>query len=214
MPPDPERDGTHGNMECPRITGVAADQLPADLADVVGEAQGVTGAQGVLLTLARHPRLAERYIRFGVGFLTDGLLDARLRELAILRVAWLCRSPYVWGQHDQLADNCGITPPERERIADGPEHPLWTPAEADVLAAVDDLFFHHRLAATAWEALTTVWDEPQIIEFLLLVGHFTTLCGLTGSIALPPEAEAAALPDRAARRPDARNMKGQPCAGA
>ena len=43
------------------------------------------------------------YIRYG------SKLDPRLRELAILQVGWLARSPYEWSHHVKLGREFGVT---------------------------------------------------------------------------------------------------------
>ncbi|TCH99873.1 carboxymuconolactone decarboxylase family protein [Roseococcus sp. SYP-B2431] len=44
-----------------------------------------------------------QYIRYGMK------LDARLRELAILQVGWLARSPYEWSHHVKIGYDFGVT---------------------------------------------------------------------------------------------------------
>ncbi len=76
-------------------------------------------AVNIFATLVRHPGLFRRWLPFG-GKLLRGKLATRDRELAILRTAWLCESPYEWAQHVLIAEAAGVTPAEVEAIAAGP----------------------------------------------------------------------------------------------
>lgn len=61
-----------------------------------GTPGGTENPLNVFTTLARHPELFETWLRFGGTLLTRGRLPARERELAILRTAHNCQSPYEW----------------------------------------------------------------------------------------------------------------------
>src|SRR5690606_19337793 len=63
----------------------------------------------ILRTLAHHPGLLRRYMAFGGEFMVRGLLDERIREIVVLRTAWLSRSEYEWGQHVVIARRLGLT---------------------------------------------------------------------------------------------------------
>src|ERR1700738_1133926 len=51
----------------------------------------------IFATLARHPQLLKRWLVFGGHVLSKSALPAREREIAILRMGWLCRAEYEWG---------------------------------------------------------------------------------------------------------------------
>ncbi len=93
----------------------------------------------VLGTLIRHPALAcpvAPVQRRAAA--TAARIDPRVRELAICRVGWRTAANYEWLQHVRLARGLGVTDAEIDAIADRGTVE-WTPLEADVLAAVDEL---------------------------------------------------------------------------
>ena len=51
-----------------------------------------------------------QYIRYG------STLDARLKELAILQVGWLARSPYEWSHHVKIGYDFGVTDADIEAL--------------------------------------------------------------------------------------------------
>jgi 4-carboxymuconolactone decarboxylase len=48
-----------------------------------------------------------------------GAVNRREQGLAILRVDWLCRAPYEWGEHADIAKRYGVTTAEIERLTHG-----------------------------------------------------------------------------------------------
>ena len=45
-------------------------------------------------------------------------LDARLRELAILQVGWLARSPYEWSHHVKIGHDFGVSDDDVQALID------------------------------------------------------------------------------------------------
>src|SRR5207245_2181605 len=82
--------------------------------------------------------LVRRWLPFGTMMLT-GELPARDRELLILRTAWNCRSAYEWGQHVRIGLAAGVTQDEIDRVPPGPGAPGWSPLDAALLGAADEL---------------------------------------------------------------------------
>jgi alkylhydroperoxidase family enzyme len=53
------------------------------------------------------------------GYIRNGsTLDGRLRELAILQVGWLARSPYEWSHHVKIGHDFGVTDADIQALID------------------------------------------------------------------------------------------------
>ena len=59
--------------------------------------------------LAHNPEAARAFSGLGQYIRHKTKLDARLRELAILQVGWLARSPYEWSHHVKIGYDFGVT---------------------------------------------------------------------------------------------------------
>lgn len=130
------------------------------------------GDNNIFNTLARHRELFKAWLPFGGFLLRAGVLPERERELLILRTGYNCASPYEWGQHVRIAEQLGL---ERElimRVAAGPEDPAWSPADATLMRAADELHEHARISQETWDALGERYDERGLIEIPMLVGHY------------------------------------------
>ena len=150
----------------------------------------------VLTTMMRHPAMAGPFLSFNNVLLRAPALEPRLRELAVLRVAWRTRSEYEWVQHVRMAGRGGITPDEIEAVGRGAAAEAWSPLEADVLAATDQLLDRYRIDDDTWARLAQHLDEHQLLEVLFVVGTYTCLAMAFNSVglALDPELDAVAAP--------------------
>src|SRR5512135_2108655 len=83
------------------------------------ERRNPRGAGNALATLARHPDLAEAFLPFNTRLLLRSTLPARLRELAILRVARRSGCAYEWAHHTKIAAKAGLSEAEIEAAGKG-----------------------------------------------------------------------------------------------
>jgi 4-carboxymuconolactone decarboxylase len=151
----------------------------------------------VLSTLMHHPALAGPFLAYNNVLLRTPALAPRARELMILRVAWRTRARYEWAQHVRLAAGLGVTPEEIAAIGDGAGAAVWTPLEADLLAATDQLIDHYRVDDDTWVRLAKQLDERQLVELVFVVGTYTGLAMAFNSfgLQLEPELQATSIPD-------------------
>jgi alkylhydroperoxidase family enzyme len=126
----------------------------------------------IFTTLAHHPKLLKRWLVFGNHVLAKSTLPARDRELAILRIGWLCRAEYEWGQHVLIARAVGVTDAEIERVAAGPDAPGWDAGDAALLRAVDELRADAFIGDATYEALARRYDVRQILDLVFAVGQY------------------------------------------
>ena len=148
-----------------------------------------------LTTLMHHPGLAGPFLAYNRVLLFTPALAPRLRELMVLRVAWRTRSTYEWVQHVRLAQGCGVTEAEIDAIAAGADA-TWSPLEADLLAATDELIDRFRIDDRTWARLAEHLDERQLVEVVFVVGTYTCLAMAFNSfgLELDPELRTLAAP--------------------
>lgn len=124
---------------------------------------------GVML---KHPGLFRCQMEMSVQLLGRGELSRRERELAIMRCGWLCRAPYEWGQHVEIAKRYGVPTEDVERVTRGPDAEGWSRHERAVLAAVDELLADQYISDGTWDVLAESWSERQLLEFPMLIGIY------------------------------------------
>jgi alkylhydroperoxidase family enzyme len=170
-----------------RIAPLTPDEHDEQTRELLGTA-GAPGspASNIFTTLVRHPGLFRKWLPFG-GKLLAGKIPARERELAILRTGWQCRSEYEWGQHVLIGKASGLTDDEIARIQEGPDAPGWDAFDAALLRAADELHDDSCVSDATWEALAGRYDVPQLIELVMLIGHYHLVAFTLNSLGVQRE---------------------------
>jgi 4-carboxymuconolactone decarboxylase len=132
--------------------------------------------------MLRHPGLFRCQIDTSLQLVTKGAISRREQELAILRVGWLCRAPFEWGEHVDIAKLHGVSAAEIERVTQGSSAPGWSEHERAILRGVEELLGNQMLGDVTWNALAKSWNEAQLIEFPALVGQYFTSALLQNSL--------------------------------
>jgi len=145
-------------------------------------------------TIARHPKLFASWLPFASRLMAGGSLDRRLTELVILRVAWNMGSDYEWGQHVEICTSFGIDRPTIERVIAGSQASGWSPLEALLLRATDELHTQRCITASTWGELSKQIDEMQLIELCFLVGHYEMLAMFLQTVGVQLESGKERLP--------------------
>jgi 4-carboxymuconolactone decarboxylase len=138
----------------------------------------------VFATMLKVPGLFRCQIEMGIQLLGHGAIAARERELAILRVGWLCGAPYEWGEHVNIGKRYGLSADEIERVRKGSSASGWTVHEAAILRGVEELLKDQMISDATWSVLASSWTERQLIEFPTLVGQYVATAYLQNSLRL------------------------------
>lgn len=139
-----------------------------------------------LWTLMMHNmRLFRGMLFFASRLMPYGKLERRDTELAILRVAWLCRSRYEWGQHVDIGLRAGLSAEEIRRIPQGAEATGWSDRQQLILRACDGFIADNMVDDITWAGLQQHYNEPLLIELLMLIGWYQGLAGVLNSSGIP-----------------------------
>ena len=90
----------------------------------------------------------------------------------ILRVGFLCKSGYEFTQHTRIGLEAGLTADEIGRIKAGADAG-WSPAEAALVRAADELVNDHFVSDATWAALSQHYDEKQRMDVVFTAGQYT-----------------------------------------
>ena len=154
----------------------------------------------IFRTLVRHPASFAPFMAWTRHILgRNNTLSKRDREIAILRIGFLCKSGYEWAQHVEIGKQCGITGAEIEAIKAGGDAPNWTPAESALLDASDDLHNDKFIATPTWDRLRAHYSEAQVIDLIYTVGVYTTVSMALNSLGIQLDEHLTIDPDLDAR---------------
>ncbi|MCG8588860.1 MAG: carboxymuconolactone decarboxylase family protein [Proteobacteria bacterium] len=170
----------------PRIAPLAPEDIDPETRSRLGDGPLLN----IFATLSHHPKLLKRWLVFGNHVLAKHTLSPREREIAILRVGWLCRSGYEWGQHVAIGKQVGLRPEEIDRIREGPDAEGWSAHEAALLRATDELHADSFVSDATWKDLAGLSDQ-QKIDLVFTVGqyHLVSMALNTLGVQLDPGIE-------------------------
>jgi 4-carboxymuconolactone decarboxylase len=141
----------------------------------------------IFRTLIRHPDLYRSWSAFGRQVLAHSTLDARTRELVILRTGHLCRSAYEFHQHTRIGKRAGLSDAEIEQIKVGPSAAGWTALERSCLTAADELHSEQRISDDTWSELSRHLDTKQLIDLVFAIGQYTLVSMALNSLGVQIE---------------------------
>ena len=158
---------------------LAAEQigLPAQMAEL-----------SVFRVLLRHPELCKAIFGLLSGLLFRGKLDARLRELVILRIGWATKSEYEWTQHWRVASQLGVSEADMLAVRDWRQSGRFGAAEHAVLAATDETLEQGAISPETWRACETeLGSHENLLELVAAIGNWRLFSSLLRSLEIPLE---------------------------
>lgn len=136
----------------------------------------------VLRTFAHHPALANAFSPLNIHLLgADNTLPVKLRQIAIMRVAWITRATYMWSSHLNTSKLCGLTDEFYGPVQRGAYDPYFTEFERVVIRATEELVRDQKVSDANWAKLAAEWDAKQLLDFLFTVGCYTMVAGVMRS---------------------------------
>jgi|GEM_PF-251921 len=138
--------------------------------------------------LNTNGRIFWAWLFFASRLMPYGRLPAATREKIILRVAWNCRSRYEWAQHLELAQKVGVSDAEVLQLT-LPVAEIKEPYWAAVYAACDSLCAKEAISDAVWNQLAEEHTDKELIEILVLAGHYEMVAGVLINAKVPLEAD-------------------------
>lgn len=148
-----------------RIDPLPYDEWDPDTFTVLGRKPPPNNVLGLF---ARHPALAKTFLGYNMYLLSrDSTLPRRIRELAILRMAWRRDCRYEWAHHVRIARKIGITDDEIREASEG------TPTLINT--AVDELDTQSSLTDQTYQRLADDLDDRQLMDLVFTIGTYGLL---------------------------------------
>ncbi len=148
-----------------------------------------TAPPHLFLTLGRHRRLFRGWLHFAGTLMPGGRLSRRESEMVILRVAHLRACDYEREHHRRLGARAGLTTLDIDTLAsDGAAtDPRWSARESALLMAAEQLIADRDVDDRQWESLRALLDERELIELVMLVGHYDMLATAITTLRIQPD---------------------------
>lgn len=171
----------------PRIPTLRQSEWDDETAELMDSLRRDGQLYNIFATLARHPRLLKRWLVFAGHVLSKSTLPPREREIAILRMGWLCRAEYEWGHHVVIGKQAGLDDDDIRRIAEGPLAAGLDPFEATLLRAVDELDADSFISDDTWTSLSKRYNTQQVLDLIFAAGQYKLVSMVLNSVGVQLE---------------------------
>jgi alkylhydroperoxidase family enzyme len=139
--------------------------------------------------LVNSPNAARAFSGLG-GFIRFGSkLDPRLRELAILQVGWLARSPYEWSHHVKLGHDFGVTDDDIKALIDdtaGKATKLDAMAKT-VLLAAREMTSDGAMSDATFATLQKALGNEQVVDLTITIAFYNAVVRVLATLQIDVE---------------------------
>lgn len=147
--------------------------------DEVAEAlqKMMPGGQGEPLrlfrTLARSVSVGKRTTALGGALIASPNLQARDREIVLLRTTARCNAEYEWGVHAAvMAPSVGLDEAQLLATLGDSTDGVWSPRDALLIRLADELHDEASISDELWTELSEVWDESALLDLIVTAGFY------------------------------------------
>ena len=131
---------------------------------------------------------AEGFLHLGGALLREQLLDARLREIAILRVGHLSNAAYEVHQHRRVARTVGLADDKVAALEIGASTAALDERERFVVAFTDQLVHHVKADDAMFAQAQAHFSHREVAELVMTIGFYMMVCRLLENLEVDIEA--------------------------
>jgi len=174
-------------MKNPKQINTLSTEEAVNRAKEVGVIEQIA-VLNVFRTLLHHPKLAKAVNDLLMTLLAgDNQLDARLRELLIMRIGWATGCDYEWTQHWKIALQFGLSEAEVLAVRDWQAATCLTEQDRAILAATDETLADGMISAATWKTCAGFLNESQLLELNVAIGAWRMISQLARSAGIELE---------------------------
>ena len=163
-----------------------------DLKDLPPEHQDLLARRAnIYRALAHSPNGLRAFSTLGGFIRFKSKLDPRLRELAILMVGYLTRSPYEWSHHVEIGRRFGVSDTDIRALMDeaaGRPSDL-EPLAKTVLKAASEMTRDLAVSDATFAELRAGLDNERIVDLVVTVAFYNAVVRVLASLQIDVEGD-------------------------
>jgi alkylhydroperoxidase family enzyme len=124
-----------------------------------------------------------QFIRFG------SKLDPRLRELAILQVGWLARSPYEWSHHVKIGHDFGVTDDDIRALIDetAGKATMLDQLAKTVLMGAREMTVDGAMSDATFATLQAALGNEQVVDLTITIAFYNAVVRVLATLRIDVE---------------------------
>lgn len=141
--------------------------------------------------IVHSPKGARAFIGLGKFIRHESRLDPRLRELAILQIGYIARSPYEYSHHIKIGREFGVSDADIRAMIDeteGRPSGLDEPARL-VLKAAREMSTGAAVSDATFAALGKHLDHERLVDLVMTIAFYCGVVRLLASLEIDVEPE-------------------------
>jgi alkylhydroperoxidase family enzyme len=166
-----------------RLPYIEKSQLPPEQQDLMKR------EIALYKQLIHSPNALRAFQGLGYFIRHGSKLDARLRELAILQVGYLARSPYEWSHHIKIGYDFGVTDADIKALIDDTEgRPVkLDPMVSLVLKGAREMTNAGQMSADTFAALKAELPNEHLVDLVVTIGFYNAVVRVLASLEIDVE---------------------------
>jgi 4-carboxymuconolactone decarboxylase len=180
----------------PRVTPITGKaDMPAQHQAVVDGVLQVFGrVRGPFSMLLHSPELAQRMLPLVTFFRDEGVVEPKLRSVAILAAVRERDALYVWAAQVAVARRHGVPEEIIDLLRAKGDAGKLPPAERDVVTYVRQLMRTNRIDQAAFDALAKRHPVQWLVELTATANWYAMLSGIVNAFEVDAPADGDKLP--------------------
>jgi alkylhydroperoxidase family enzyme len=144
--------------------------------------------------MAHVPQFVDGWIDMAWLIRREATFDRGIREVAIMRKAYLHGVDYLWRHHWAMAVKAGVAPGRLMALPGWRDSPEFTPAEREVLEMVDQLSSESFLVPGLWRELREHFTDQEAVELIVTTAWYSCVSQTLASLEVAVEDRFTDLP--------------------
>jgi AhpD family alkylhydroperoxidase len=168
---------------------------PEQMTERARELTAARGNLNVYRALANANKVFTGWMLAGNAALTNPVLPVRLRELVVLRTAYLMDCPYELGQHRDVARTAGLGSEEIDAVISESDWQStnFDDAERALLRLTSELITTRNVSAAVLDDVHKALGSEATVEVLMVIGRYAGLALMLNALEVDLD-ESARLP--------------------
>ncbi len=139
--------------------------------------------------LVNSPNAARAFHGLGEFIRYGSKLDMRLRELAILQVGWLARSPYEWSHHVKLGMDFGVSRDDIQALIDDSAGKPTTQDDLTkmVLRAAREMTDDGTMSDATFATLQQALGNELVVDLTITIAFYNAVVRVLATLQIDVE---------------------------